>query len=212
MSWRLSGNLAAIRQSVWNKYGRVTVGTIGDQSHKNTSSDHNPDGRGIVCAIDVMLGVGAKASAIVRAAVGRSDLAYVIHNRTIWSASRGWKAARYTGSDPHTNHVHISSKHTAAADQRHVGLNLGAAPAPQPSPTPGVPPFPGEQHVGSHGQPVMDIQYRLNARGYPHLNVDGNYGPQTADRVRRFQRYARIQVDGRTGKITWNRLWSLPIS
>lgn len=33
---------------------------------------------------------------------------YIISNRQITSASRGWKWEAYSGSDPHTNHAHVS--------------------------------------------------------------------------------------------------------
>jgi murein L,D-transpeptidase YcbB/YkuD len=211
MAWRLSGNLAAIRQSIWNAFSpKVTVGTIGDPSHSYRASDHNPDSRGIVCAIDVMYPVGAKASAVVRAAVGRADLAYIIHNRTIWSANNGWKAARYTGSDPHTNHVHISSKHTSTADQRRVGLNLGGI-APV-APAANIPAYPGLLKRGSKGLAVQVLQQRLNERGYAHIAVDQDFGADTEDRVRKFQRYARIRIDGIVGPVTHRALWTKPIT
>lgn len=214
MSWRLSGNLVYIRQSIWDHFpDHVTVGSIGDAAHAASTSDHNPDGRGIVCAIDVMYSVGANASAVVRASVGRGDLAYVIHNRTIWSASHGWGARSYTGSDPHTNHVHISSFHTAGADSNHVGLSFGSSPTPVPNPSSPVPAWSGpDLGRGSKGQKVKDVQYRLNTRGYAHLDVDGDYGPATEDRVRRFQRFAHLAVDGRVGIHTWTALWAIPIS
>lgn len=122
MTWRVSGNLVVIMADVRAHLGPVTIGTIGDTAHQTEVSDHNPDSRGIVCAIDVMFPVGPNATAIVDAARGRSDLAYIIHNRIIYSASRGWAAAVYTGSDPHINHVHLSSLHTTAADQTRTHL------------------------------------------------------------------------------------------
>lgn len=215
MAWRLSNNLAAIRQSIWDHFGEhVTVGTIGDSAHQNSTSDHNPDARGIVCAIDVMYPVGSKASAVVRASIGRPDLQYIIHNHTIWSASVGWGARQYTGSNPHTDHVHLSSKHTSAADNYVTGLSFSSVPTPAPTPVPtfAVPVYSGELRRGSQSAAVRVLQQRLNQRGYQHLNTDGQYGPATEANVRRFQRFAHLSIDGRVGPKTWSALWTLRIT
>ena len=42
---------------------------------------------------------------------------YVIHDRKIWtSETKAWKA--YTGTDPHTNHIHLSVNDSAHTDTR----------------------------------------------------------------------------------------------
>lgn len=120
--WRLSGNLVSIRADIKGRWPNVTVYDIGDTSHQAGTSDHNPDSRGIVCAIDVMFSVGPEASAIVAACRGREDLRYIIHNRTMWHKRDGWKPTTYTGSDPHTNHVHISCEHTTTSDNDRTPL------------------------------------------------------------------------------------------
>lgn len=108
----LAHNLDNLRHSVWNAFPGTVVGWVGDQAHQAECSDHNPDGCGVVHAVDVMLAAGTEgAKAVVNAAVGRPDVQYVIHNRTIWSQSSGWAPRAYTGSDPHTNHVHVSGRH-----------------------------------------------------------------------------------------------------
>jgi len=93
-------------------------GWIGDARHQEEHSDHNPDSRGLVHAIDVDtdLGGGADMQDFVDHLVGRRDnrLTYIIFNRRIWSASHGWTGRAYTGSDPHTGHAHISADNTPA--------------------------------------------------------------------------------------------------
>ena len=55
------------------------------------------------------------------------------------------------------------------------------------------------------GTNVRKIQYLLRHRGHS-LGVDGIFGPQTDDRVRRFQRSSRLVVDGIVGPRTWSAL------
>lgn len=220
MSWRLSGNLDAIRTSIWNHFGgHVLIGTIGDTSHQGTISDHNPDNRGIVCAIDIMYSVGPNASACVRALVGRWDLAYVIHNRTIWSAAYGWKAREYKGSDPHTNHVHASSLHTAAADNNHVGLNFGgggSVPAPVPTPSPGgqAPPFRRLIELTNpmmSGDDIRQWQQKMKDRGWS-ITVDGIFGPGSRTTLVAFQRQKGLLADGKLGPKSWAMTWNAPVT
>lgn len=214
--YRISGNLDAIRSSIRLHFGAVTIGWIGDSAHRSSISDHNPDSRGIVCAIDVMFPVGPKASAVVKACVGRHDLRYVIHNRTIWEKKNGWKARAYKGTDPHTNHVHISSEHNAEADGFHVGLTwdgsivlvkvskstLLMSHTPQWR-------FPGTVRRGSRGRAVKAVQQRLKDRGWK-ISVDGSFGPGTEAIVRRFQGEKGLKVDGIVGPTTWLYMCNAP--
>lgn len=92
-------------------------GWIGDPAHQSRASDHNPGSRGLVHAIDVDrdLGSGADLQAFVDHIVARcrtgaeKRLTYVIYDRTIWSATRGWVGRRYTGGNPHDKHAHFSA-------------------------------------------------------------------------------------------------------
>ena len=201
MAWRLSGNLKIISADIKAKLGPVTIYSIGDDSHKKSKSDHNPDSRGVVCAIDVMFSVGSKASAVVKALVGRSDIAYVIHNRTIWSQSNGWKAGKYTGTnDPHTNHVHVSTLHTSAADTNRTHLKWTTT---TPKPDDAKPTL----KSGSKGTAVKTLQTKLNAKGYrPVLKVDGDFGPATLKAVKWFQGHVGLSIDGIVGPKTWAKL------
>lgn len=118
---RLAPNLDAFRHSIWTAFPGLTVGWIGDLAHLAGCSDHNEDACGVVHAIDPMASAGTEAAkAIVNAAVGRPDVAYVIHNRVIWSASHGWEPRAYTGSDPHTSHVHVSGAHGDSCANAHT--------------------------------------------------------------------------------------------
>ena len=40
--------------------------------------------------------------------IGDPRVWYVIYNRVIWSRRQDWKPERYTGDNPHVEHVHVS--------------------------------------------------------------------------------------------------------
>lgn len=113
----------------WPNRDRRTDGWIGDAAHQARESDHNPDSRGIVHAIDVDKD-GIDTNAVIGAAV-RDEMptSYVIYNRQIWSRTRLWLPRPYTGSNPHTGHIHVSILHGATHESAniHWGLiDLGA--------------------------------------------------------------------------------------
>ncbi|MEW2383392.1 hypothetical protein AB0873_15055 [Micromonospora sp. NPDC047707] len=119
-------------------------GSIGDTAHQQSVSGHNPDDTpGVraerndgdrvpeVRAIDIDKDFrvpGLTAQMLVAYLVGRCRaglerrLIYIIWNRTIWSAASGWVARRYTGSNPHTEHIHLSGHPDGDNDARPFGL------------------------------------------------------------------------------------------
>lgn len=97
-------------------------GWIGDAAHQQEDSDHNPDARGVVHAIDVDDDLNESdltMERVVQFLIGRCRtgaerrLTYVIYNRRIWSASHSWTQRTYTGKSPHTEHAHFSFTVTA---------------------------------------------------------------------------------------------------
>ena len=60
---------------------------------------------------------------------------------------------------------------------------------------------------GSTGEQVKRAQQLLRDHGYS-VNADGNFGSGMEQAVRDFQRREGLQVDGRIGKETWERLRS----
>lgn len=93
---------------VWPDRDRRTDGWIGDAAHQAQVSDHNPDARGIVHAIDIDID-GVDANTILNAVL-RDEMPtnYVVYNRRIWKRSNYWEDRNYTGSNPHTDHIHVS--------------------------------------------------------------------------------------------------------
>jgi hypothetical protein len=119
VSYFLAPSLVKLRNEVDRRHpnrDKSSDGWIGDPSHAARVSDHNPDGRGMVHAIDVD-STGIDVRTFLRAVIGDPRTWYVIHDGTIWSRTYGFKARRYTGSNPHTGHVHVSIRYTAEAEQ-----------------------------------------------------------------------------------------------
>ena len=97
--------------------------TIGDAKHRRRRSDHNPAARStppnVVRAIDVRVSGKGSKDKLDRLAEDlryRRDprIKYVIHNRQIFSSyiARNrpvpYTWGHYSGSNPHTTHVHVS--------------------------------------------------------------------------------------------------------
>ena len=125
----LSKGAAKLREQMnvrFPKRDTRSDGWIGDPAHAARKSDHNPDRNGIVHAVDLDAEFGdpkkdmAQVLAEQLAAHAKSGsksgkrVKYVMYNRQIWSAKNGWKPRKYTGSNPHTGHVHVSV--TTASD------------------------------------------------------------------------------------------------
>jgi hypothetical protein len=109
-SWYVNPGLAVLIVAIRLRFAGISIGTIGDPDHQSTVSDHNPNGAGRVNAADFMLGKAFTHSWAVWLCawlIQDSRTRYVIYNRRIWRAATGrWE--KYTGKDPHTNHVHLS--------------------------------------------------------------------------------------------------------
>ena len=194
------------RWPIRNQHGKYTDsdGWIGDTAHQHqgSASDHNPNERGVVDAIDVDVD-GIDPRVLVAAAIAHPATNYVIWNRTIWSRAYGFRPRDYTGSDPHTNHVHISVMQSVAAENNTqtwrlaggvVVVSTGGSRSPLPM-----------LQQGSQGGGVRKAQALLDVFG-AHLVVDGDFGPATAAAVRSFQGSHGLQADGIVGPLTWTAL------
>lgn len=125
--WRLAPCLDILNKEIWEiapDRDDDSDGTIGDQNHQETNSDHNPDANGFVCATDrdkdlhtsftmedvvqYLLGECRKPNNVGKD-YGRIN--YIIYNRRIWRADNNWVQETYTGSNPHDKHAHISCEH-----------------------------------------------------------------------------------------------------
>lgn len=206
----LAPSLVRIRTAIntrWPNRDRRSDGWIGDSAHAATKSDHNPDAKGMVHALDVDVD-GVDPAALVAAMCAHLATRYVIYNRRIRHRSTGFAAREYTGSNPHTSHIHLSIEHTKAAEQSTAPLLLIAAVAAVPAVPAGVDLRTGILKLlptlrrGSTGRPVRRIQALLNLWDH-QLEPDSDYGQATTVAVRLHQAANKLEVDGVVGPATW---------
>lgn len=124
MGWRIARSLETLRAQVNAAHparSKASDGTIGDAAHAATVSDHNPDRAGVVRALDLTNDPAHGFSAAALAETLRLSrdprIKYVISNRRIFSATISpWTWRPYSGTDPHTSHVHVSVVPDGRAD------------------------------------------------------------------------------------------------
>jgi hypothetical protein len=196
MSPFLAPTLVRLRQSInlaWPNRSHELDGWIGDAAHQARVSDHNPDERGMVHAIDVTA-AGIHVPTVLAWVLASPYVNYVIHDRRIWQASDWFAPRHYTGDNPHTDHIHVSISYTNIAE---------TGPAPWGG-------FAWETTFGkgASGIDVRELQAYLNGH-WAALVIDGNFGPLTDAAVRAFQTRAGITVDGLVGPVTRNALRTL---
>jgi hypothetical protein len=136
---RLVPCLVALRDEFNELYpgrDKSSDGWIGDTAHQASRSDHNPDSRGLVHAIDVDrdLGGGGSMLAYVNHLLGRCRsgaerrLTYIIYDGYIWSASYGWARRVYDGSNPHDKHAHFSADDVPSRENSTASWRLEEVP------------------------------------------------------------------------------------
>lgn len=213
MSWRLARSLDTLRSQFnrqWPNRSKAADGAIGDAAHQSRTSDHNPwireSGTGIVSALDITHDpkCGLDTYQIAERLRAKKDnrIKYVISNGKIFSSTTSpWTPRKYTGSNPHRSHIHISVKSTKAHYDSMTPWDLGAALEP-----PGIAlPEPVRPILrrSSKGDAVTTVQRLLN------VARDGDFGPITEAAVKGLQRQAGLKVDGIVGPVTWAELDSL---
>lgn len=148
---------------------KASDGAVGDPAHASRKSDHNPNSAGVVRARDFDKD-GIPADRIVKFLISRGKAgdkrcgsgAYVIWNGVIWTANNGWEPRRYTGSNPHDKHFHLSICTDAHHYDSGAAWNLAAHLAPsKPYPTLKYP-------MGGQGRPSSDVHNMQKILGlYP---------------------------------------------
>lgn len=135
VAWDVADSLIALKDQLnaaFPNRSKVSDGFIGDAAHQSRDSDHNPwweyRGRYYVTAFDVTHdpAAGADGHKLSSALVTAKDprIKYLIWNGMIWDSrwvvrgsvnNKPWTPLWYLGSDPHTNHVHVSVLPIAAS-------------------------------------------------------------------------------------------------
>lgn len=152
-SWKLAPTLVVLQKEIDRHYpnrDKTSDGTKGDSAHSARSSDHNPDNRNVVCAWDIdenvlgkpgpypSFGTGAPASGIrdrilALAKAGKlPQLYYIIYEGYIYSRTYQFAKRKYTGANPHKNHMHLSVYHAPALADRKTPWNLFATDPSKP--------------------------------------------------------------------------------
>ncbi|WP_190821947.1 hypothetical protein [Saccharopolyspora pogona] len=122
MTWRVAESLEVLRRQFNEQFpNRSTAsdGGIGDEAHASRSSDHNPwyveNGVGVVTARDFTHdpanGMDIDRLTDELAASRDPRIKYIIANGCILDSRPGnnpWKWVKYSGSNPHNKHFHLS--------------------------------------------------------------------------------------------------------
>jgi murein L,D-transpeptidase YcbB/YkuD len=214
MAWRVAKSILKMRDqfnAACPRRNKSSDGFIGDAKHASRSSDHNPwvkDGKtGVVTAGDFTHdpGNGMHTWDIAEFLRTQRDprIKYVISNRRIFSSvQNAWTWRKYTGSNPHSSHMHVSVHSTKNHyDAEHPWKLLGSAPVVPPDPD-----SPAQRPIlrkGATGEFVVEVQTVLQpAAG----KIDGVFGSLTEAAVKIFQEKNRLQNDGIVGPRTWAAL------
>lgn len=185
MDWRVAKALLQLKAQVDAKYpgrARASDGSIGDAAHATRDSDHNPwikDRRGqpIVTAIDIthdpVHGFDSYAFA-EELRLGRDPrIKYVISNGRIFNATVDpWTWRKYTGSNKHDKHVHISVK---GADEFFDNTKPWEAPSLNGTGQVAAPAVPVAEPIPT----LREVQAAINEAGYGPITEDNKLGPQT---------------------------------
>jgi peptidoglycan hydrolase-like protein with peptidoglycan-binding domain len=202
--WRVAESLLQLRSQINERYpnrNKSADGTVGDAAHQSRTSDHNPhivDGtHGVVSALDITHDPkgGCDAHAIAEWLRTQKDtrIKYVISNRRIFSSTtQAWTWRKYSGSNPHTSHFHVSVKATKGHYDSKAEWSWGPG-GPQPVGRPIL-------RRGASGDYVRELQELLG------INIDGQFGALTENAVIDFQRQNRLTLDGIVGPATWEVL------
>ncbi len=218
-TWRVAKALIALRAEInarWPNRDKRTDGTIGDANHcgPGKSSDHCPNPAGVVRALDIDsdgIPAGWLAEHVrKRGKDGDPRLrngGYVIFNRRIASEVQGWIWRTYTGSSPHTDHVHFSvSKDAAGFDGSGAWGVVNATDTPGPTPAPNIP-------VHRPGSRVLRLQsphMRGTDVGFVQRFVGaedtGEFDQRAKERVQRYQGIVGLEKTGEVGPLTWRAM------
>lgn len=206
VSWYKDRGLAVLDRQMRDKYPGITIYGIGDPAHQARHSDHNPEADGSVDASDYMLGKSfthAQAEWFFNWMIAVKDprVSYIIWNRKIVYGG-DWRVQKYTLSNPHTDHVHLSvnDKHEndtrewkMAEQMRTLDIDLEGLRLPT------LRYGDDDNLVGGYNQ-VWRVQKIV---GVP---ADGVYGPQTRNAVKTFVGSG----DGKViGEMEWVRILGL---
>ena len=151
MAWRVAKSLDVLLKEVdtrWPGRPKQSDGTIGDKNHQARNSDHNPwclpPRGGVVTARDITEWVtdGVEMNDVLAEHLrARRDprIKYVISDGRMFSsyptrACPPWTWRKYSGTNAHTKHVHVSVQSAPGLyDSKDPWGLLGPTPPPPPA-------------------------------------------------------------------------------
>lgn len=186
---------------------KASDGSIGDAAHAARDSDHNPwlvlDGQQLVTARDFTHdpagGLDCNRLRDVLVAARDSRIKYLIWDRKITSGAREsspWLPRPYTGTNPHTKHLHLS----VVADDRCRDSTPWMLPGLGGVVTPAMGTY---CRVGDRSDRVMKLQQFMTSH-FPSYNAyrpTGFYGVATSEGLREFQKRVGITGPDADGKV-----------
>lgn len=208
MTWRLAASLIKLREQVNEAVpsrDKSSDGSIGDENHASRSSDHNPwVNGGVVTAIDITHdprnGFDSYAFADWLLKTQDERIKYVISNGRIFSSQvDAWKWRKYSGTNKHDHHVHIS---VLSEKGLYDDTSLWQMPGESFKPDKKAKPVSDDPVLakGTKGAGIVELQKLLK------IESDGDFGPKTDEAVRLFQKGNGLVPDGVVGHYTWEKL------
>jgi len=218
MAWRSAKSLTTLREQI-NKLSphrsKISDGTIGDEAHSSSKSDHNPDKSGIVRALDITHdpdhGISGKALANSLLKSRDPRISYIISDKQIASGAGGpspWTWRAYKGANPHTRHMHLSVVGGAKGDDAKPWTFVLTVP-PEKVDKPTVEPKNSVLAKGTKGPDVERMQQRLIRHG-AKITADSTFGPKTETALISFQKKHKLTADGICGPYSWEALEAEP--
>src|SRR5512138_241979 len=188
--WHVDAGLAVLIKQMRQKYPRIVIGTIAGGGHTQTGTDHVPDPSDKadpegVDAADFMLGdafTKSEADKFVNSLVHFKDqrIAYIIWYRKIISATvEPWVWREYRGSNPHTDHPHLSVNDKHHSDLSTWDLNMEKNPKLITIPDVQVPDI-GE---GDRDDQLTGYNMITRIQFLKQITPDGIWGPETTKAV-----------------------------
>lgn len=118
---------------LWPMRDKKSDGIKGDSLHSARDSDHNPDKNGWVRACDIDKDLDKRdpeaswklADQLRQIAMTDKRIKYIIHMGKITSGTyplMKWKWRKYSGSNAHTHHIHISFTTKGDLDGKPFGI------------------------------------------------------------------------------------------
>ncbi len=201
--WYVDEGLAVLIAEWKKAHPEAVVYTIGDASHAARDSEHNPEAAGSlpgqdageVDAGDFMEGHGvtdADVDELFNELVDNRDprILYVIRKGVIVSSVvQPWVKRKYTGSDQHTDHLHLSvndkfDKNTATWNLGEAGVQKTHSYTSISGKLPNLAyGMEDDQFSGYNAIHRMQAVLNLLDGSVPDLDVDGVYGAETKRKV-----------------------------